>query len=92
MWDNKYRLIATLVLLSLPAVATAGDSDEAPSEELLEFLGEFQTQDGEWFDPLDLLEVKQSDLRQNETNASEITQSDIKQTELKRNNEDQSDE
>jgi hypothetical protein len=107
VWVNRYQLIATAMVLSLGATATYADSEDPPSAELLEFLGEFQTQEGEWFDPLNLLDVTPSDLQQNEAvpnktipnktmpnekTPSEITQSDIKQTELKRNNEDPSDE
>ena len=87
MWVNNYQLIAVAVLLSLASTELYGNQDEAPSDELLEFLGEFQTQDGEWFDPLNLLDVKQSELQQDE-----IKHGDTIQTELKRNSEEQSDE
>jgi hypothetical protein len=34
--------------------ANRSDADESPSAELLEFLGEFTGEDGEWIDPLEL--------------------------------------
>lgn len=86
MWA-KQQLIAAAVLLNLAVVTAYADSDEIPSEELLEFLGEFQTQDGEWFDPMNLLTVKQAD-----KSSSELQQGDTKQTDVKRNSEEQSDE
>lgn len=79
---SRYQLITAAILLSQAVAQAYGSSDEAPSEEFLEYLGEFQTQDGEWFDPLNLLEVKQNEIQQNET----------RQTEIKSDNEGQSDE
>ena len=38
------------------------EADNAPSAELLEFLGEWVATDGQWIDPLDLLEMDQSEL------------------------------
>ena len=40
-----------MLLLSLSAIA----DDELPSPELLEFLGEWDTKEGEWFNPLWIL-------------------------------------
>lgn len=37
------------------------DDDEAPSEELLEFLGEWAAEDGEWTDPLDFDAAAEAD-------------------------------
>jgi hypothetical protein len=82
VWGNKHQLVALVVLLCLNAIEACVNADEAPSEEFLEYLGEFQTQDGEWIDPLNLQEVKQADIQQ--------SQSD--QTEVKRDSEDKSDE
>ena len=45
-------LITPLTALSLPAIVKA---DEPPSPELLEFLGNWETSDGEWQDPLELM-------------------------------------
>lgn len=86
MWA-KPQLIAATVLFCLAAMAAYADSGEAPGEELLEFLGEFQTQDGEWFDPMNLLTVNQSDISPRDSRQGEINQTDVK-----RDNEEQSDE
>lgn len=40
-----------------PAAETDIDTDTEPSLELLEFLGEWQTDDGDWVDPASLLSV-----------------------------------
>lgn len=46
-----------LLLASLPYGGLLADDDiEAPSLELLEFLGSWETSDGEWIDPIELLE------------------------------------
>lgn len=37
------------------------NEDETPSMELLEFLGEWETQDGEWFDPVNFLDQQERD-------------------------------
>lgn len=60
VWANSYRIFAALVLLNL-VVAAHAESDDSPSMELLEFLGEFQTDDGEWIDPLNLTGMEQSE-------------------------------
>jgi len=73
MWDKRYPLWATVVLLNLlfNAAAVADDnSDEAPSMELLEFLGEFQTQDGQWMDPVQFLETDQSETLRSDEDSS----------------------
>lgn len=49
--------VTPLTVLSLPATAKA---DEPPSPELLEFLGNWETSEGEWQDPLEL--VKELDV------------------------------
>ncbi|GAB4300371.1 MAG: hypothetical protein Kow0096_20380 [Thiohalomonadaceae bacterium] len=43
-------LALAALLLAAPLVA----EEEAPSPELLEFLGSFETADGQWLDPMDL--------------------------------------
>jgi hypothetical protein len=60
VWANRYRIFAALVLLNIIVVAHA-ENDDSPSMEFLEFLGEFQTDDGEWIDPLNLLDTEQSE-------------------------------
>lgn len=49
---HLYPLLLVSVLAGGPAFAT--DDDTPPDAELLEFLGEFMTEDGTWVDPLDL--------------------------------------
>ncbi len=65
----RFLFLAILILAASPAVAqsqdlqpnqVAVDSDgdtSMPSMELLEFLGEFETEDGEWIDPVLLEEM-----------------------------------
>jgi len=54
--------VALILLLLTIALDARADSDEKPSMELLEFLGEWQTKDGEWIDPMRFLTVNDSDL------------------------------
>ena len=51
--DSKWLLLA---LLPLGVLAAPNEAAEAPSMELLEFLGAWETPDGEWQDPLQLAE------------------------------------
>ena len=45
-----------MLLIALPAGALAAQqSSTRPSAELLEFLGSFETDSGEWIDPIELL-------------------------------------
>lgn len=60
VWVNKYQYFAALLLLSVATIAYA-DAEETPSMEFLEFLGEFQTEDGEWIDPINLMDMEQSE-------------------------------
>lgn len=58
-------LVETLIILGLffpPAGALAAeDGDETlPDMELLEFIGEWETESGEWIDPAELYEVPPS--------------------------------
>ncbi len=60
VWVNRYQLLAALILLNMIATVYA-ENDDSPSMEFLEFLGEFQTDDGEWIDPINLLDMEQSE-------------------------------
>lgn len=56
---NRKRVNSWLLLAiaSLPYTGLlAADAMETPSLELLQFLGEWETSDGEWLDPIELLE------------------------------------
>jgi len=44
---------------------SASPGEESPSLEFLEFLGEFETEDGEWTDPENINEMEMEDLEQN---------------------------
>jgi endonuclease/exonuclease/phosphatase (EEP) superfamily protein YafD len=73
-----WRLAAVLGLLPLALPATAAE-DEQPSMELLEFLGDWQTQDGEWIDPITLLAEMESEGQQaQQTRETQQTQTEDK--------------
>lgn len=46
--------VSPLALAALLLAAPVAAEDEAPSPELLEFLGSFETADGQWLDPTQL--------------------------------------
>lgn len=55
--DRNVRAKAAVIAASLcvlPLVATAGDPADAPDIQLLEFLGEWETSQGKWIDPMDI--------------------------------------
>ena len=54
--------VAVFLLLVTIALDAKAAGDDKPSMELLEFLGEWQTKDGEWVDPMRFLSVKDEDL------------------------------
>ena len=65
-----------IILLSIAFDANAANDDESPSMELLEFLGEWQTKDGDWVDPMRFLDVSDEDLERNSSlkvNVKEVT-------------------
>lgn len=74
---GNLRLFATLIVwgwLAAPAWAQqpetdAGKEEELPSMELLEFLGEWETEDGEWIDPEELDEIALTGQEQKDDNA-----------------------
>ena len=55
---------ALFLLLLTIAIDAKAASDDKPSMELLEFLGEWQTKDGEWVDPMRFMDVDDEDLKQ----------------------------
>ena len=59
-YPRKKRLARPAVLLMMASVCsfpvTAGD-DSLPAMELLEFLADWETADGQWVDPLELDEL-----------------------------------
>jgi len=49
-------LLFALLFLSIFSLSVAAENkQEKPSTELLEFLGEWETEQGEWFDPFWIL-------------------------------------
>ena len=55
-------LIATPAQANPPEVDTrTGQTEDAPSLEFLEFLGEFETQEGDWIDPEELEQMELAD-------------------------------
>lgn len=69
-----------IILLSIAMDAKAANSDDDhPSMELLEFLGEWQTKDGEWVDPMRFLNVSEEDLKKEpfaKVKVDEVTRDD----------------
>ena len=64
MQANTYLLLASLLSLScISAYAETqyDPSNEEASEELLEFLGQWENVDGEWIDPTQLQEISMLD-------------------------------
>ncbi len=73
---GKARLWSTVLLLGLlnsPALAqepgqvresASKENTEMPSLELLEFLGDWETDDGEWIDPEELEQIAIADQEQ----------------------------
>lgn len=59
-YPRKKRLARPALLFMMASVcsfpATAGD-DSLPAMELLEFLADWETTDGQWVDPLELKEL-----------------------------------
>jgi len=66
--------IALFVLLISFALDAKAASDEKPSMELLEFLGEWQTDDGDWVDPMRFLNISEKDLE-----STTVTQVKVKE-------------
>ncbi len=55
-------LLGVLGLLSLlPGVMAAEEDTQAPDLALLEFLGSWEDADGEWIDPLQMLDVLEAE-------------------------------
>lgn len=54
---GRFRILTVLLVPALIGLtlSTTLKADEVPSLELLEFLGNWETGDGEWQDPLELM-------------------------------------
>lgn len=72
-------IVICIILLGIAIEANAATDDNKPSMELLEFLGEWQTKDGEWVDPMRFLNVSEEDLEKDpfaKVNVNEVTRDD----------------
>ncbi len=59
---SRGACLLALGLLSLsPAVMAADEDREAPDLALLEFLGSWEDADGEWIDPVQMLEALEAE-------------------------------
>lgn len=54
---GKGLLMVMFFLMSMAAVAVQGAEQDSPSLELLEFLGEWETENGRWVDPTEFKDV-----------------------------------
>ena len=64
---NKTPVNLILVVMLVAGIGNVkADEQEQPSLEFLEFLGEMETQDGKWIDPLMLLDIDETDLKSGE--------------------------
>ena len=54
---GKWFLLGMILLIGLNASKVQGTDQEQPSMELLEFLGSWETEGGEWIDPTELDET-----------------------------------
>jgi len=71
-----WSAVLLLGLLSTPALAQApgevreeSENTEMPSLEFLEFLGDWETEDGEWIDPEELEQIALTDQEQENEDA-----------------------
>jgi len=57
----NHRLLFSTIIFLLSSPAYAEQEKEQPSEELLEFLGQWEKVDGKWLDPTQLQEISMLD-------------------------------
>ena len=69
--SHLWSAILLMGLLNTPALAqepgqvgTSRENSETPSLEFLEFLGDWETDDGEWIDPEELEQITLTDQEQ----------------------------
>jgi hypothetical protein len=63
MWVKSLVLVSIL-FVSLSAAAARGDEEDPPSMEILEFLADWETDEGEWIDPTTLDQMSLPDQEQ----------------------------
>ena len=70
-WPSKIRLVNAVLLAAvfLVPIATAAPRDEeaTPDMDFLEFLGSWQTRDGQWVDPLQVGDLPPGELETDRT-------------------------
>lgn len=61
---NNYIAVAIAsVLLAFSGSGVRADANEPPSMEFLEFLGEWESSDGQWMDPLTINELQENEMQ-----------------------------
>ena len=73
MADVISLLLVAVLLLSLAHPVIAAD-EELPSTELLEFLGEWETKEGKWFNPMWILKNLSAKKQSDDGDAEEVTE------------------
>lgn len=63
MWVKSLVLVSIL-FVSLSAGSARGDEEDPPSMEILEFLADWETDEGEWIDPTTLDQMSLPDQEQ----------------------------
>ena len=58
------HLVTVLFLVGM--MSAYAQEVNAPSTEFLEFLGQWETDDGQWQDPIEMLEIEDADLQQSQ--------------------------
>lgn len=64
---NRFLIGITSVWLVLPGTPLAAELEDPPNMDLLEFLGEWKTTDGQWMDPMILSEMQEPEMRFTDT-------------------------
>lgn len=74
-YPRKKRLARSAVLLfmvSVYSISAAAEDDSVPPMELLEFLADWETTDGQWVDPLELEELSVPPLQARDEGDTEV--------------------
>jgi hypothetical protein len=74
MWGREW-VRATLALMLLISPAAAQETEEPPPPELLEFLADWETEEGRWIDPtrLDELPIEENEGGEDEDHEKNAT-------------------
>ena len=63
---GRHLLLAIMFMLDTSAIASEPTAQDPPSIELLEFLGDWETANGEWIDPGELEQMSLPEHEQTE--------------------------